>query len=168
MVVGMRHLVPVALLLLSTATVSWSGEGRRIRLGGVSVNAGYVRGPMWWGPYSYGYMPAAWGPGYWRPWGPAWWDPFWFNGWAHPGFWNGFAYGPGTGEVKLNSAPKEAMVYLDGAFAGTADKLKNIWLEPGAYNLELRDDQGRSWEKRIYVLTGKTLALKPELKESLK
>lgn len=168
MVVGMRHLVPVALLLLSTATVSWSGDGRRIRLGGVSVNAGYVRGPMWWGPYSYGYMPAAWGPGYWRPWGPAWWDPFWYNGWAHPGFWNGFAYGPGTGEVKLNSAPKEAMVYLDGAFAGTAGKLKNISLEPGAYTLELRDDQGRSWEKRIYVLTGKTLALKPELKESSK
>jgi hypothetical protein len=113
-------------------------------------------------------MPAAWGPGLWRPYGPAWWDPWWFNGWAHPGFWNGYAQGPGTGEVKLTDAPKEAMVYLDGAFAGPVAKLKNIWLEPGAYNLEVRDEQGRTWEKRIYVLTGKTLALRPELKETSK
>ena len=170
MVVGVRGLLPVALMLCSTATVAWAsdGEGRRIRLGGVSAGATYNRGAAWWGPYAYGYMPAAWGPAYWRPWGPAWWDPFWYGGWAHPGYWNGFAQGPLTGEVKLTDAPKEAMVYVDGAYAGTAGKLKNMWLEAGAYNLELRDESGRNWQKRIYVLTGKTLALKADLKETSK
>jgi hypothetical protein len=167
MVMSVRHLVPAALLVISIAPVAWSGDGngRRIRLGGISAGAGYSRGPAWWGPGWAPYGPAYWGSGFYRPYGPAWWDPWWYNGRAHPGFWNGFAQGPGSGEIKLNDAPKEAMVYLDGAFAGNVAKLKNIWLEPGAYNLEIRDDRGRSWEKRVYVLTGKTLALRPELRE---
>jgi hypothetical protein len=67
------------------------------------------------------------------------------------------------GEVKIASAPKEAMVYLDGAYAGAAGKLKSMWLEPGVYNLEIRDDAGASWSQKIYVLSGKTLPLKPAL-----
>lgn len=116
-----------------------------------------MRGPAYWSP-SYGY-----GPGLWRPWGPAWWDPFWYSGWAHPGYWTGFAHGPGMGEVKLSSAPRDASVYLDGAYAGQVGKLKNVWLRPGIYNLEIRNDAGASWEKKIYVLSGKTLELRPAL-----
>jgi hypothetical protein len=68
------------------------------------------------------------------------------------------------GEVKLNDAPKDAMVYLDGAYAGSVAKLKSMWLEPGIYQLEVRDDGGLAWEKKIYVLSGKTLDLRPSLR----
>jgi hypothetical protein len=68
------------------------------------------------------------------------------------------------GEVKLNDAPKEASVYLDGAFAGEVAKLKSMWLEPGVYQVEVRDDSGATWEKKIYVLSGKKLDLHPALR----
>jgi hypothetical protein len=86
------------------------------------------------------------------------------SGWMHPGMYSGFAYGPGMGEVKLKSESRDAMVYIDGAYAGTADKLKSMWLEPGAYNVELRTDNGDKFERRVYVLSGKTLQLRAELK----
>jgi hypothetical protein len=37
-----------------------------------------------------------------------------------------------------------------------------MWLDSGAYNLEVKSD-GRSFAKRIYVLTGKTLKIDAEL-----
>ncbi len=114
----------------------------RIRLGGVMIGAGYSHwsgGPFY--PYYSRYSP--------------WYDPFYY-GWLHPRFYTGFSYQPNMGEVKLKSAPKDSDVYLDGAYAGTAGKLKNMWLQPGAYNLEVRSGD-RSFKKRIYVLSGKTL-----------
>lgn len=149
----MRALVLIGMLAALTA----GADGRRIRLGGVSVSGSYASGPAWWGPAYWG--PWSYGPGLWRPWGPAWFDPMWYSGWAHPGYWGGFLQGPGMGEIKLKSAPKEAVVYLDGAYAGEVAKLKSMWLEPGVYQLEVRDEAGQSWQKKIYVLSGKTLDL---------
>ena len=64
--------------------------------------------------------------------------------------------------MKLQSAAKDAEVYLDNAYAGTASKLKSFWLQPGVYELEVRT-QGRAPQaKRIYVLTGKTLKVNME------
>ena len=149
--------------------------GRRIRLGGVSAGVSHVSGGRWYGPAGW-YGPAMWGPalygsmaygpGLWRPWGPVWWDPFWWGGWMHPGYWSGFSQGPNMGEVKLQATPKDALVYVDGAFAGPATKLKNMWLEPGIYELEVRDDSGALWKKKVYVLSGKTLQLRPDLRAS--
>lgn len=61
--------------------------------------------------------------------------------------------------LNLNVADKSAGVYLNGGYAGTADGLKSMWLEPGAYNLELRGPEGQSFQRRIYVLSGKTVRL---------
>jgi hypothetical protein len=131
--------------------------GRRVRLGGIMVNAGYYSGPGWY-PYGYGY------PGFYPGWGRSYiYDPFWYNPYIHPGLYSGFAYQPNMGEVKLKSPDKTASVYLDGAYAGPADKLKSLWLEPGVYNLEVRDTGGQRYERRIYVLTGKTLQIQAKL-----
>jgi hypothetical protein len=53
-----------------------------------------------------------------------------------------FGYDGGRGEIKLTLAPrtvdpKLAEVYVNNAFAGAADHLKNMWLEPGAYELSI-------------------------------
>jgi hypothetical protein len=86
------------------------------------------------------------------------WDPFW--GYLYPaGYFN---YNDGKGEVRL-SAPKQADVYLDNAYAGKAEKLKSIWLEPGAYDLSVSDRDRTSYRQRIYVLSGKSLRITVKL-----
>jgi hypothetical protein len=64
--------------------------------------------------------------------------------------------------VNLNSSYKNAEVYIDGAYAGTASSLKKFWLAPGVYHLELRPSGQAPQKKRIHVLTGKTLKLNME------
>jgi len=69
---------------------------------------------------------------------------------------------PNLGQVKLQSNAKDAEVYLDNAYAGTASKLKSFWLAPGVYELEVRPSGQAPRGKRIYVLTGKTLKVNLE------
>ena len=128
-----------------------SDSGRRVRIGGVNVNASYWSGPAWYS--AYGYAPYR----YYGPWGL--YDPFWYSPAIHPALYGGFAFAGNSGEIKIQAAAKDASVYVDGAFAGTVDKLKSFRLEPGAYNLEIRDSNQGVYEKRIYVLSGKTLHL---------
>ena len=120
----------------------------RIRFGGVMVGAGYSRG-FYGAPYRY------YSPGYL-------WDPFFYGVWAHPGFYSGFPYYPDFGEVKLATSDKASAIFIDGGFAGYAGKLKSIWLEPGAYNIEVRSGS-REFSKRVYVLSGKSLKLDARL-----
>lgn len=129
----------------------------RVRLGGVTVGAGYARYSGAFYPY-YGYG--------WYPWTSAYWSPFWdyYYPWYSPAFYHGYLNrpGPNMGEVRLH-APERAEVFLDGAYAGFAKDLKTIWLEPGAYNLEVRGEAG-AYTRRIYVLSGKELKIEAELK----
>lgn len=120
----------------------------RVRLGGIMLGAGYSH---FGGRYPYGSY------GY----GPYFYDPFFYSPFIHPGFYTGFGYQPLMGEVKVQ-ADKDSWVYLDGALAGRAGKLKNMWLEPGAYELELRSG-GKRTAQRIYVLSGKTLKVTPAM-----
>ena len=94
-----------------------------LRVGTVSLGAGYSHfsspyyGPYGFSPYSAYYSGMLW-------------DPYW--GYLYStGY---FSYNDGKGEVRL-AAPKQANVYLDNAYAGKAEKLRNIWLKPGAYDL---------------------------------
>jgi hypothetical protein len=146
---------PRVALVLVLAAAFLTPASAAVRLGTISVGAGY------------GYFS---GPGYgWGGWYP---PPFYAGWWGYPyayPFYEPF-YGPSLywvaqpnlGEVKLQNSAKDAEVYLDNAYAGTASKLKSFWLQPGVYELELRA-QGRSPQsKRIYVLTGKTLKVNME------
>lgn len=132
-----------------------------LRLGPIAFGAGYthISGPAY-SPFSpYDYYPLAWEyPAFWNPyWGPY---PFFA-----PGY---FAYGSAKGEVRLSADPRTAQVYLDKAYAGTADHLKNIWLEPGAYDLSLTADGRQAFHQRIYVLSGKSVRITARLAEQAK
>lgn len=128
-----------------------------IHLRGISVGVGYsyfsgpyYRHPGFYGPYWPGYYPASY-PG----WG-GYWDPFWG---PYP-FASPMAYnvaGADKGEVHLKDAAPQSEVYIDGAYAGVAKDLRTLWLAPGAYKLEVRAANQPTVEKKIYVLTGKTL-----------
>jgi hypothetical protein len=135
------------------------GRGTRVRLGGISVGAGYshVSGYPYFGP-PYGLWPypwAAWDPLFYPSYG-------WLGGFVDPGYYRGYRQGRGMGQVKLVTEAKQGLVYLDGGYAGVAKDLKNIWLRPGAYNLEVRTHQ-QSFTQRIYVLSGKTLRIEANL-----
>lgn len=154
--------------------VDYSG-GSGIRLGGVFVGAGatFGNGPYWGpgrygsGPYGfgwYGYFPwmsPLWSPWFASPFGPAFGWPA--ASWIHPGYWGGFAQSPGAGEVLLRTPHKDDTVMVDGAYAGLAKDLKGFWLEPGVYLIGVAAENGDSFEKKIYVLSGKTLRINATL-----
>jgi len=134
-----------------------SGSKTHVRFGGFTVSAGYSH---FWGPgvYPYGYP---YGP-YYSPISTAWWDPFW--GFYPAGYPVGyFSPADGKGEVKLSDAPKTASVYVNGGYAGTVEHLKSFWLDPGVYDLVLSESDGREYQQRVYVLSGKTLKIQAKL-----
>jgi hypothetical protein len=131
----------------------------RVKLGPVLVGASYSRfgGPFY---YPYGLYPF---DGFYRA---GLWDPYWAYPLSYPSGY--FGYNGGRGEVKLTLEPrtvdpKLAEVYVDNAFAGTADHLKNMWLEPGAYELSILSKDRAAFRRRIYVLSGRSLKISAKL-----
>ena len=120
-----------------------------LRLGTVALNAGYIYGPLWYPYPTYGYYPYYGGV----------FDPFWapFSPYYYPA---SFPYGADKGQIELKADPA---VYIDGAYAGTVQRLKNIWLDPGAYDLSLNAAGREPFHQRVYVLTGKTLNINAKL-----
>lgn len=131
-----------------------SGWRSHIHFGGVMIGAGYSR---YSGGYPYGYGPGYWGDSLYYGHDPFLWSPFY-----HPGYYTGYRYGPNMGDVKIQAGDKTALVFLDGALAGPLEKLKDMWLKPGAYNLEVRSS-ARRFTGKIYVLSGKTLKVTPDM-----
>ncbi len=124
-----------------------------LKLGAAALSGFYASGP-WWYPYGpYGYYPY---------YGAAFWDPFWgpFGSYYYP---VGLAFSDGKGQIELKSDQKSAVVYIDGAYAGTVQHLKNFWLDPGAYDLSVNAPGHAQFQQRIYVLTGKTLTVNAKL-----
>ena len=121
------------------AKVNSQSSRLHVRLGGVFIGSGYST--RYSGYPSYGYYSGFWGRL------PDFFDPFLLWPFA-PGFATGFVYQPNMGEVKIQTSNKTAWVYLDGAFAGRADHLRSMWLDPGVYNFELRDGN-RRYAQRI-------------------
>jgi hypothetical protein len=99
---------------------------------GVFVGSGFA--PMGW--YGYGYGP------YYGPYG------------AYYGV-------PNVGQVKLDTHVKDAQVFVDGAYAGTAGKLKTMWMRPGTYTIEMRAPGQAQFAEKIYVVAGKTVHVEP-------
>ncbi len=92
-------------------------------------------------------------------------------GYGYPGYYGGYYGGFGfpasvhrnEGKLKIDTKQKDAEVYIDGAFAGMAKDMKSTWLKAGTYNLELRAPGGERYARQIYVVSGKTIHVRPEL-----
>ena len=109
------------------------------------------------GFYGRGFYGRGWYGGW--GWGPAWYG----SGWYGP-YWGGYYYGPTDGKVKIVTADKDASVYVDGGYAGTAAKMKKFSLRPGAHDLELRDPSGHEFYKqRVEVIRGRTTEIHANL-----
>lgn len=132
-----------------------------IRFRGMTIGGGYAHysGPYYYSPYYFPAYSPFWLPSayYWSPWYDL------YSPYYHPGVFRSYSQGPGMGEVKLLFVQKEAEVYLNGAYAGIVQDLKSIWLEPGAYDLEVKGSDNLTFKKRIYVLSGKAVRVNPDL-----
>ena len=85
-----------------------------------------------------------------------------YGGWYGPYAYGPYAVAPNAGQVKLQTKVKDAQVFVNGSFAGTAGKLKTMWLRPGNYTIELRA-QGLRYAENIFVVAGKKITLNPDL-----
>ncbi|MGA3097283.1 MAG: hypothetical protein ABSF25_12560 [Bryobacteraceae bacterium] len=85
-----------------------------------------------------------------------------YGGWYGPYAYGPYAVAPNAGQVKLQTKVKDAQVFVNGSFAGTAGKLKTMWLRPGNYTIELRA-QGLRYAENIFVVAGKKITLTPDL-----
>jgi hypothetical protein len=64
------------------------------------------------------------------------------------------------GEVEIKTHFKDAMVYIDGGFAGNVHKLDEFKLPAGTHDIELRSSSGfMLYHQVIDVLPGKTIKL---------
>ena len=99
------------------------------------------------------------GPAYYGGLGPGWWGP----GWYDP-YYGGYYVAPqaDTGSVKIETHAKDAMVYVDGGYAGTVGNLKTFSLKTGQHDLELRDPSGHAYfQERINSFAGQDAEAEP-------
>ena len=92
--------------------------------------------------------------------GPRYYDPFWYGG----------SYGVprlrlrdprqyGGGEDQDPHEGRGSLV--DGAYAGTTSERKRMWLRAGAHDITIRAAGYPPFQRRIYVLSGRSLTILP-------
>jgi hypothetical protein len=90
--------------------------------------------------------------------GPGFYGPYWGGYYGSP--YRYYGSGPATGEIKIDTPAKDALVYVDGGYAGLSGKLRHFNLSPGAHDIELRDPSGKAFfQQHVQVLSGKTIAV---------
>jgi hypothetical protein len=140
-VLGMSHIRfsrALVFAALAVALILPASAAARTRIGvGVGFYGGYPYGG--YGPWGYG------------PWG----YPY-YGGYGYAPYGYGGYYGRPMGEVHIKSPDSNAMIYINGAFAGCAHDLKTIYLAPGTYNIEQRIGSDVQKE-RLYVLANRSL-----------
>ena len=93
------------------------------------------------------------GPGY------GFYYPYWGFGWGYPyGYYGPYAY-PSMGQLKIKDSIKSDQVYINDAYAGTVDKLKNMKLNPGHYSVRITQQGKDLLSQNIYVVPGKTVEI---------
>jgi hypothetical protein len=104
-----------------------------------------------------------------RPYAPVIVRPYFYNGPAWYGYpaaryysWApAYVVGPITGEVKIETHLKHALVYVDGGYVGPIDKFKKFHLRPGNHDIELRDVSGATlFRQRVHVIEDKTTEIR--------
>ena len=89
--------------------------------------------------------------------------PYWGWGWGTPFWWDYYPYyypADSRGTVKIKDGNKLDMVYLNGAYAGTVDKMKSIQLDPGQYRIQVKHEQKELIDRQVYVVAGKTVEVR--------
>ncbi|MCC6367728.1 MAG: PEGA domain-containing protein [Bryobacterales bacterium] len=144
----MKRLLLAGALVLAMLPVTAAAHGEFGRVGGFGRFGAYGR----FGGFGFGgraFLPMGWG---------GWYGPYWN---MYP-YWPWYGT-PNAGQVKLETHLKDAQVYINGNYAGTAGQLKTMTLTPGNYSIEVRAPGRSPYRQNVHVLAGKTLKLHPDL-----
>ena len=112
--------------------------------------------------------PWGWGPGFYGTYG--YYDPWWYGGGYSPGYYGGYYSGGGSssyssprtrdemGALKLDVAPGDAEVYLNGEYIGRARDFsgwrQDLWLEKGTYDIVLYRDGFKTLARQVTIYPG--------------
>jgi hypothetical protein len=122
-------------------------------------------------PYYYPYSAFYWGGGYFNSFG-YWgagvgWPGYGYPAYGYPYPAYGYGYDPNTGRVRLDVQPRDAEVFIDGAFAGKVDdfdgRLQGLTLETGSYTVEIRKPGWETLAFDVRITPGRTTSYKGEL-----
>jgi hypothetical protein len=122
---------------------------------GLSIGLGFGFGyPYYYGAYGYPYY-GAYGYSY-GGYYPAGYPGYGYGGYVVPRY---AAYGG----IRIQGAPRNAEVYVDGAYAGVVDDYDGVFqrldLEPGSHEIEIRSGAGRPQVYDVNVTPGQTVTL---------
>lgn len=173
--------IKLGVLILALLAVVPSFQTKAEASGGFSFGVGYGYYPRYgygYGGYGYGYGYPYYRPFY-RPYG---FGPYWGGYYGgYPGFYGGYGgyyggygapygysgYYPYFGDVRTEVKPKEATVYVDGAFVGTVDSFDGWWqrlqLAPGKHRIVFRAPGYVPYAVTIQALPGQDVKIKQQL-----
>jgi hypothetical protein len=175
---------PVSGIAVARSSRPPSGDNTVIVGGHYPYNPyGYYRYGYPYGYYPYGYYPYyPWAFGFGVGFGYGGFG-FGYGGWGH-GPWYGYpvygypAYGyPGVyvptsefpGGVRIRVAPSDAIVYVDGYYAGEVDDFDNTFqslrLDPGSHKIEVRKDGYEPLNFEVRIQPDQTVTYKGKLKK---
>lgn len=125
---------------------------------GLSIGLGFGY-PYYYGAYGYPYGAYGYSYGGYYPAG--------YPGYGYGGY-GGYVVPRGGyaayGGIRIQGAPRNAEVYVDGAYAGIVDDYDGVFqrldLEPGSHEIEIRS-QGRPLTYDVNVTPGQTVTLHP-------
>jgi PEGA domain len=168
--------IKLGVLILALLTVVPLFQTKAEASGGFSFGVGYGYYPRYYGyPYYRPfYRPYGFGP-YWGGYGGY---PYWggYGGYygGYGGYYGGYVapygysgYYPFFGDVRTEVKPKEANVYVDGAFVGTVDSFDGWWqrlqLAPGKHRIVFRAPGYVPYAVTIQALPGQDVKIKQQM-----
>ena len=107
------------------------------------------RASLFYGGYGYGYG-----------------DPWYYGGYRAYYQWPVFGGGRYdlSGSIRLQVAPREAEVFVDGYFAGRVDEYDGVFqrlhIEPGEHEIHVYLPGHRTFQQRVYLQPGKTFTIR--------
>lgn len=94
-------------------------------------------------------------------------DPFWYGGWGPWGPWSGYRYYDNHASVRIQAAPREAQVYVDGYFVGVVDDFdgtfQRLRLPPGGHEITLHLNGYRNAVEKMYLQPRSTYRVRARL-----
>jgi hypothetical protein len=100
-------------------------------------------------------------PFFYDPFYPRWYAPYaqWYP--PYVGYGRGYDL---SASMRLQVAPRETEVFIDGYYAGTVDDFDGVFqrlhLEPGDHDLVLYLEGHRSYEQKLYLQPGRTFGIR--------
>ncbi len=130
---------------------------------------GFGLGYLYYDPFAYG----GYGYGYGYPFGG--YDPYGYGGGYYGGGGGGGGYSISqsyhdNGGLRLKIDPKQAQVFVDGAYVGVVDSFNGVFqkleLESGGHKVELKADGFQPLQFDVLITPGETVTYKGDMKKN--